>query len=114
MYTADQSLIRLFLTVVQEYDCTVLEGARTLERQKHLLAEGRSLTLNSKHLSMPSRAVDVAPYPIRWDDNERFHHFAGYVQAVADRQGTKITWGGSWKTLKDYVHYELKETHDGH
>ena len=110
LYTADQSLVRLFLEVVQEYDCSVLEGNRSMTRQKALVATGYSQTLNSKHLTEPSRAVDVAPYPIDWEDIERFHHFAGYVQAVADRQGTAIVWGGSWNNFKDLPHYELKET----
>jgi len=26
---------------------------------------------------MPSDAVDVAPYPIDWNDKERFYYFAG-------------------------------------
>ena len=41
-------------------DFTVLEGRRTLERQKELVAQGASKTMNSRHLT--GHAVDVAPY----------------------------------------------------
>ena len=33
-------------------------------------------------ITNPSRAVDVVPYPIDWDDRERFHLFAGFVIAL--------------------------------
>ena len=38
-------------------DFTVIEGLRTLERQKILKAQGRSQTLKSNHLT--GRAIDV-------------------------------------------------------
>ena len=76
-----------------------------------------------KHNSMPSQAVDVAPYPINWHDRERFHYFAGYVMGVAERlrQEGKIRsylrWGGDWSMdtqvkdnrFDDLVHFEIVE-----
>jgi hypothetical protein len=64
---------------------------------------------------MPSRAVDVAPYPIDWNDFKRFYHFAGIVRAVAHQRGVKIRWGGDWDSdfdfkderFLDLPHFEL-------
>lgn len=73
--------------------------------------------MDSKHLALPSRAVDVAPYPINWGDKKRFYHFAGYVQGLAAQLGISLRWGGDWdgdndlndQTFFDLVHFELKE-----
>ena len=42
-----------------DLDFTVLEGLRSLERQKKLVASGASKTLKSRHLT--GHAVDIAP-----------------------------------------------------
>jgi uncharacterized protein YcbK (DUF882 family) len=49
-------------------DFGITEGLRTLERQKQLFAEGKSQTLNSRHLT--GEAVDVVAYvggTVSWD-----------------------------------------------
>ena len=45
---------------VTPIDFTVLEGVRTIERQKELFESGASKTMRSRHLT--GHAVDVAPY----------------------------------------------------
>ncbi|MFI3241232.1 MAG: M15 family metallopeptidase [Alphaproteobacteria bacterium] len=120
--TCHESLAWLFTVVVQNYDCSILEGYRTPERQAELLAKGKSKVKDGKHNSFPSNAVDVSPYPIpkNWGvgDNlelAKFYHFAGYVKATADSLGVKIRWGGDWngnndfsdQTFNDLVHFEL-------
>jgi len=60
-------------------------------------------------------AVDVAPYPIDWDDLGGFYMFAGYVLRVAETMGIKIRYGGDWdgdrkttdQRFKDLPHFEL-------
>lgn len=97
-------------------DCTVLEGARTPERQRRLVAEGKSKTLNSKHLTTPSRAVDVAPFPFTWGDVGLFVDFGRYVVQMAQDLGVSLRWGGDWdgdgdrsdQTFNDLVHFELR------
>jgi len=117
-------LVRLFNEVVRHYDCTVLEGQRTLDRQKELVRQGKSKTLKSKHLVEPlSHAVDVVPYPIEWNrrGQERMRHFAGFVFGVAAQIGVNLRWGGDWdgdvwakadglrdQNFMDLPHYELK------
>jgi peptidoglycan L-alanyl-D-glutamate endopeptidase CwlK len=107
---ADPRLQKLFNEVIKGYDCRVICSVRGKEEQNRLVKEGKSQLIfpKSKHNKTPSLAVDVIPYPVDWNDIDRFIHFGGYVQGVADTLGIKITWGGNWKSFKDYPHYQLK------
>ena len=115
----DKRLVELFETVVLTYDCTILTGFRDNWEQNELYRQGLSKLQwpNGKHNRLPSLAVDVAPYPIDWNDTKRFYHFAGYVKGVADQLGISIRWGGDWdgdndlndQNFMDLVHFELME-----
>lgn len=117
--TCDKRLQDLFLRVVKKFDCTILEGHRGKDRQNKLFNEGKSKLKypKGKHNSLPSKAVDVAPYPIDWNDRERFTYFAGYVVGIAYQMGLKIRWGGDWdmdtqvkdNNFDDLPHFEIKE-----
>jgi len=110
-------LQRLFNHVIKYDDCTILEGHRSEERQNKLFADGKSQLKfpKGKHNATPSRAVDVAPYPIDFKDTERFCLFAGKVMVYARMMGIPIRWGGDWnmdgkmrdETFKDFCHWEL-------
>ena len=62
------SIVRVLNEVLPMQDMSVIYGARTIEEQEKLVADGLSKTMNSKHLVNPvtgkSHAVDVAPYPL--------------------------------------------------
>ena len=111
--TTDERLVKVFTEVVKHFDCTILEGKRTVDRQKMLVEQGKSKTMNSKHLV--GKAVDVAPYPIDWNDRERFTYFAGYVMGIAAKMGIKLRWGGDWdrdtqlkdNNFDDLPHFEI-------
>lgn len=113
--TAHPDLQRLFNTVVSQFDCMVLEGERTEEQQRENVRKGTSKTMDSRHLDRPSNAVDVVPYPVDWEDTQRFIFFAGFVLGVASQLGLCIRWGGDWNrnlrlndnTFNDLVHFEL-------
>ena len=107
----DRDLQRLFQRVILGADCTIMEGRRSAERQQQLVAEGKSKTLNSKHLT--GKAVDVAPYwseapHIRWPGApgispeetierwRRWSAFGGYVRGIADMLNIKVRWGQDW------------------
>lgn len=113
LQSCDERLLKLFNEVIKHFDCTILEGRRTVERQSMLVEQGKSKTMNSKHLT--GKAVDVAPYPINWEDRERFTYFAGFVMGVASQQGLKIRWGGDWdkdtdlsdNSFDDLPHFEI-------
>lgn len=86
---------------------TVIEGLRTVERQRQLVAQGASKTMNSRHIT--GHAVDLAPH--RPDgqiafDWPLYHKLAPAMKQAAQELGVAITWGGDWK-WKDGPHFEL-------
>lgn len=122
------NLQELFKIVVKNYDCSILCGHRN-EYNQNLAYYSRASRVkwpNSKHNSFPSKAVDVAPYPIDWGETgtskerrkalARFYHFAGYVLRVAEEELIPVRWGGDWDSDKDFndqdfddlVHWELR------
>lgn len=78
------------------FDITVLEGIRSVERQKELVAQKASKTMKSKHLT--GDAVDLAPYPINWKDIKRFNQMAEVVLSAAKELKVNVVWGGNWST----------------
>lgn len=110
-------LRNVFLEVVNQYDCTILEGHRGREKQNAAFRRGASKIEwpFGRHNLTPSLAVDVAPYPIDWENKKRFYHFAGYVQGKAAEMGIKLRWGGDWdqdfdlddQDFNDLVHFEV-------
>lgn len=88
-------------------DFTVLEGLRTLERQKQLLAQHATTTMKSRHLT--GHAVDLAPMlggEVRWDW-PLYYKLAPIIKAAATEENVPIEWGGDWKTFKDGPHWQL-------
>ena len=105
-------IVDVLKTAIQHYNFSVLEGVRTLDRQEFLVNQGVSTTLKSKHLIQTdgyAHAVDIAPYPIDWDNVEEFFYLAGLIEGIASTVGIRLRWGGRWKTLKDCPHFELRK-----
>ena len=102
--------------VIKTYNITVLEGHRGKADQEKYFETGASRLHfpRSKHNSLPSLAVDIAPYPINWNDTARFKQMWEVFQAVAQqlRECGEITshfeWGGNWKKFQDLPHIEIK------
>ena len=89
-------------------DFSVIEGLRTLERQKQLFASGASQTLNSRHLT--GHAVDLLPIGPNGKgafDWPLYDQLGPAVKAAADAEGVAIVWGGDWKKFRDGPHFEL-------
>ena len=112
-------LQQLFLEVIKERDCTVICGYRGKAEQDEAFYSGNSKVKwpNGKHNKFPSLAVDVWPYPYprtesgALDSNSRvWDEFAEFVLQKAEEMGIEITWGGTWASLKDKPHFELKNT----
>ncbi len=93
--------------VIKFYDCSVIWGHRDQAAQDKAYFDGFSDKMwpNSKHNVLLSQAVDLAPYPIDWDDTERFCVMAGFVLCVAAQEKIRLRWGGAWG---DYGHFELR------
>jgi peptidoglycan L-alanyl-D-glutamate endopeptidase CwlK len=98
---------------LSEVDFRVVEGLRTLARQKTLVAKGASKTLASRHLvgkDEYGHASDLVPLidfdgdgraELRWDWSLCYKVAAAMRQASIDL-GIPIRWGGVWdKQLSD-------------
>lgn len=98
-------------------DFSVLCGHRDRAAQEAAYESGHSNAewADSMHNRVPSLAVDLAPYPIDWDDLERFRALAHYVLGVAAGLGVSLRWGGDWdrdyesadERFIDMPHFEL-------
>lgn len=140
--TASLDLQTLAEYVVKYFDCTVVFGSRTPAEQFKLYKKGRKevngvwmivdkkkvvtykdgYNKKSKHNYLPSQAIDLAPYPIDWDDEDRMRYFAGYVMGIAKMLKevglikSDIIWGGDWdddtdlsdQSFMDLVHFQTK------
>ena len=115
--TCHEDLQKVFNEVIKKVDCSVLEGYRNEARQNKLYKEGKTKVHYPKgrHNSKPSRAVDITPYPVDWDDRERQTLFAGFVLGLARGMGISLRWGGDWNrnwqvkdnNFDDFPHFEL-------
>lgn len=94
----------------------VAEGLRSPERQRQMVAEGKSKTLNSRHLD--GRAMDVYIPDGRGGmlhDYRDYQGIADEAKAIAERKAPFVPeanydsfkWGGDWQSLRDGVHFEL-------
>ncbi len=90
---------------ITEVDFSVIEGIRHIERQRQLVKAGKSTTLNSRHIT--GHAVDMVPYPVDWEDLERFELMAKAMKSASEELEIPIIWGGDWKSFYDAPHFEL-------
>lgn len=92
---------------ISDIDFTVLEGLRTIERQRELLAHHATTTMKSRHLD--GHAVDLGVLvagEVRWDW-PLYHKLAAIVKEAARLENVPIEWGGDWKKFKDGPHWQL-------
>lgn len=110
----DVRLVNVLNELIKMMDVTIIEGLRSAERQKELLAKGATKVKYSKH--MEGKAVDLAPYPIDWEDRDRFYYMGGMIRGIAKQMGIEIRFGGDWDSdgetkdnnFDDLVHIEVK------
>lgn len=106
----DPRLIILLGLMLQHspYDFIVTEGVRTKERQKQLVKEGKSKTMNSRHLT--GSAFDIAMIDengtVTWE-RRYYKSFADVFLKLAARLGFEVEWGGNWKTFIDCPHFQI-------
>ena len=110
----DVKLVNVLNELVKIMDVTIIEGLRTKKRQEELVKQGASKTKFSKHIE--GKAVDVAPYPIDWEDRDRFHYMGGMIRGIGQQLNIPVRWGGDWDSdgetkdnrFDDLVHVEIK------
>lgn len=77
-------------------DFGVTEGLRTVDRQRELVAAGKSQTMASKHLS--GHAVDLVAYvgsDISWELN-LYDNICDAMAKAAREFDVAIKWGAAW------------------
>jgi peptidoglycan L-alanyl-D-glutamate endopeptidase CwlK len=106
---------------MSQNEVTVIEGLRTLARQKALYEAGATTTFRSRHLT--GHAVDLAVlvpfcdgdgdgddddgiFGLRWDW-PLYHKLGATVKEAARDLRIPIEWGGDWKVFKDGPHFQL-------
>jgi len=98
----------------------VVEGLRSLERQKELLRVKATKTLKSRHLKQADgygHAFDFfALVDLNKDGKVSFEEMtnvrlmlpiAEAIKAAAIEERVSITYGGDWRKFRDYPHVEL-------
>ena len=122
--TVDGRLDRLCRDVLAAvpFDLAVLCGRRSKEDQEKAFAEGRSKVHwphgrhNTARPGDLARAVDIAPWPIDWNDLPRFVFMHGAFAMQAHNLGIRIRHGIDWdgdgvllkdQRFDDYPHIEL-------
>lgn len=103
-------LVRVVERAAAITDCpfVVLEGKRTLARQKQLLAQGATTTLNSRHLT--GHAVDLAPLDKKGQASwswPLYYPLAKVIKQAAKEENVPLEWGGDWKKFPDGPHWQL-------
>ena len=90
-----------------EVDFVVVEGIRTLEKQRQYVESGASKTMNSRHLT--GHAVDLIAWvgmTVNWD-LINYEKIAAAMKEAGRELGIPVEWGGDWKTFKDGPHFQL-------
>lgn len=131
--TCHPDLQAIMNEAIKQYDFSILEGARSTERQIQLFKEGKSkcdgIKIKSNHQPRTCKecpqgcsfAIDIAPFPIDWEDTNAFKELAVIVLDIANEMYNlgeikhKLRWGGDWnmngktsdETFRDYPHFEL-------
>ena len=89
------SVVKFAITATKT-DFGVIQGMRTLEMQKALVAKGASQTMKSKHLE--GLAVDLMAYIEgrgSWELN-LYDDLADAMKEGANAAGVSVRWGAAW------------------
>jgi len=94
--------------LIKIMDVSVLCGFRGEEEQNEAYNNKRSKLKfpQSKHNKRPSLAIDFAPYPIDWENINKFERMCGIIEGIAHANNIKIRLGRDF-SFKDYPHIEL-------
>lgn len=97
-----------------ELDFIVIEGERTLEKQKTYVAKGASTTLRSRHVREMNECGEVCAIDlgvmidgeVRWDW-PLYNQLGALMKEAAHIEGVPIEWGGDWLKFRDGPHFQL-------
>ena len=98
LHGVDDRLVDVVKAAIQitRIDFGVVQGLRTIEMQRKLVASGASQTMASKHLD--GKAVDLMAYIDgrgSWELN-LYDNIADAMAQAANKIGVKVRWGAAW------------------
>lgn len=79
---------------ISTVDFSVIEGLRTEERQKELVAARKSKTMNSRHLT--GHAVDLFPVGGDWNNYKCWLPVLDAMHQAGAELGVKLRFGVTW------------------
>ena len=93
--SCDERIQLVLREAIKHYDFAVIKGHRGEEEQNEAFNSGNSQLRFplSKHNKHPSQAVDIVPYPVDWDNQQRFRDLAVVVKSACDTVGVSLNWG---------------------
>ena len=95
----DERMIRVVKTAItfSTVDFGVIQGLRTIEEQRELVAKGASQTMKSKHLD--GLAVDLMAYVGSRGSWELslYDNIADAMKLAAIEENVAIRWGAAWQ-----------------
>lgn len=95
----DERMVRVVQTAItlSSVDFGVIQGLRTIEEQRQLVAKGASQTMKSKHLE--GLAVDVMAYVGSRGSWEMslYDNIADAFKLAAIEEDVAIRWGAAWQ-----------------
>ena len=95
----DERMVRVVKTAISfsNVDFGVIQGLRTIEEQRELVAKGASQTMKSKHLD--GLAVDLMAYVGSRGSWELslYDDIAAAMKLAAIEEGVSIRWGAAWQ-----------------
>jgi peptidoglycan L-alanyl-D-glutamate endopeptidase CwlK len=98
LHGVDEDLVKVVKRAIEitGVDFGVIQGLRTVEEQKKLVAKGASKTMKSKHLT--GDAVDLSAYigkRLSWEIT-LYDDIADAMKIAAIELGVSIRWGAAW------------------
>ena len=117
--TCHPDFILICNEVLKHIDFSIIEGYRSLDRQKELYDSRKSridgIRIKGKHNYSPSLAIDIIPYekgknPFDGTDDSElmFYRLNRQFRLASKKLKIDIEWGGDWRSFIDMPHYELK------
>jgi len=102
--------LMLFSIRTSDHDFSIICGWRSDSDQEKAYKEGKSQLRGGtgKHNLLPSKAIDIAPYPVDFDDISKYLTLGDHIKKCAEYLNIPIIWGGDWK-MRDYGHFELPD-----
>lgn len=111
------------------FDFIIVQGYRTAEYQNSLYQQGRTkpgarvtncdgYIKKSNHQAKPDGygyAIDFGIYDptkegkIDWNTLSKYQKVARHIQLIGREFGLMLDWGGTWKSIKDNPHIEIKK-----